>query len=76
MSSVADKPMARKKTGGGESPGGKPTLTTTKVDADLLRKARMVAIHRNIDLFDYVAAILRPVVERDYDKMIEAESKR
>jgi hypothetical protein len=55
-----------------EPESGKPK-TTTKVYMELLRRARIVAIHREIDLFDYLDGILRPVIDRDYDKMIREE---
>jgi hypothetical protein len=65
--------MAKKKSTEGDA--GSPKMTTTKVDVDLLRKARMVAIYRGVDLHEYVGGILRPVVERDYAAMIREESR-
>jgi len=60
---------------GTEGKQAQPKKTTTKVWAELLRKANMVALHKGIDLFDYVDAILRPAVEADYARMIQAESQ-
>ena len=74
MSPVVGERMARKKTREGQGPA--PQMTTTKVEVDLLRKARMVAIYRGLDLHAYVDGVLRPVVDRDYDKMIDEEGKR
>jgi hypothetical protein len=62
------KPMAKK------GRGQEPQKTTMKVAADVLRKARMVAIHKGEDLFDYTDAILRPRVEADYQRMIRDEA--
>jgi hypothetical protein len=58
------KPMARKRGG---TPGKKVTV---KVPEDLHRKMGVLAAHRGIDLYDYLASIIRPVVERDYARMI------
>lgn len=49
--------------------------TTTKVYTDLLRRARQVAVNKDVDLFDYIDSILRPAVDTDYRKMIEREAK-
>jgi len=50
--------------------------TTTKVDVDLLRKARLVAIYRNVDLFDYLEGLLRPLVDVDYARMFRNEATK
>jgi hypothetical protein len=63
--------MARKRKGE-EAPSDK---TTVKIPADLARKARVVAVLRNVDLFDYLDGVLRAPVERDYQKAIEEEAK-
>ena len=68
---TAREPMSRKRKDG----EGRPQKTTTKLDAEVLRKARTVALYRDKELFDYLDAIVRPVVERDYHKMIEEEAK-
>jgi hypothetical protein len=68
-------PVVRKKHDAGGSQAPKET-TTTRVEVELLRKARMVAIRRDLDLLDYVDGILRPVVERDYARMIQDESQK
>lgn len=57
-------PTKRKVPHGGEMPS--PRKTNTKVEEELLRKARIVAESRKVDLFDYLDALLRPSVERDY----------
>jgi hypothetical protein len=43
--------------------------TRTKLSSRLLRKARMVAASRGVDVQDYIEAVLRPVLERDYHGM-------
>ena len=52
---------------------GKVPSATTKVAADLHRKARIVALHRGQELFDYLDGLLRAPVERDYERMIKEE---
>src|SRR4051794_9811551 len=72
---VVSEKMPKKQRGGqegGEQPGKK---TTMKVAPDLLRKAKMVAVYKDEDLFDYIESILRPAVDRDYDQMIRDEAK-
>jgi hypothetical protein len=43
--------------------------TSTKVPSPLLRKARMIAVARDLKLEDYVETVLRPAIERDYHEM-------
>ena len=54
--------------------------TTTKVNAEMLRRARMIAHYRQITLYDFLDAILQTAVDRDYARMLrdmtkQAESK-
>jgi hypothetical protein len=49
--------------------------TSTKVYAALLRKAKIVATHRVVELFDYLHSLLSPLVEKDYERMIREEAK-
>ena len=67
--------MPKKKQPPQEGTQAPEKKTTTKVWAELLRKANMVAMHKRIDLFDYVDGILRPAVEADYARMIQSESQ-
>lgn len=46
---------------------------TTNVDPAMLRKAKIVAAGRDMEMFDYIHSILFPAVERDYDKFIKDE---
>jgi predicted DNA binding CopG/RHH family protein len=43
--------------------------TRTKLSSRLLRKARMVAASQGVDVQEYLEAVLRPVLERDYKHM-------
>ena len=42
----------------------------------MLRLANIVAMHKGVDLFDYLDAVLRPVVEEDYQRMLKDETRR
>ena len=48
---------------------------TLKVKRSLLRKAKMVAIHRDMDLFDYTDATFGAAVQRDYEAMLREEGR-
>lgn len=72
MTTKLREPMGRKRM---FPEGEEPKKTTMKVEPGLLRKAKMVSTYREMEMFDYIDAILRPVVERDYDKMIQTEAK-
>ena len=61
--------MSRRKTEKSPRP-----RVTTNVDPGILRKAKIVATDRRVEMFDYLDSILRPVIERDYDKFIKDES--
>jgi hypothetical protein len=43
-----------------------------KLDAEVVRVARIVAAYRNIPMAEYLSEILRPIVNRD----LEEEAKR
>jgi hypothetical protein len=40
-----------------------------KVDADLLRKAKVVAATKQVTLSNYVSAMLRPLIEKDLSEI-------
>jgi hypothetical protein len=74
MVKTLSKPMARKKPSAeAEGEEARGTKTTIKVWEDVARKAKIVAAFRGIDLFDYIDAVLRPVIERDLGKAIQDE---
>jgi hypothetical protein len=50
-------------------PAVEPSKVTIKIKADLHRKARTVASHRDVELIDYIDELLRPLVEKHYADM-------
>ncbi len=44
---------------------------TAKIDADVLRMAKVIASYKNVPLAEYLSAALRPIVERDYREQAE-----
>jgi hypothetical protein len=64
MPAIVEATMPRKKSGSG------PKLAATKVDRDLIHKAKLIAADRGEPMAGYLSAILRPVVEKDWAKMI------
>lgn len=56
-------------------PGGVPDTTQTKLARDVHRKAKIVATHKGVELYEYLDAILRPVVDRDFLRMIRDEAR-
>lgn len=71
-STAQGRQMAKKKLADQDG----PEKSNTKMDNTILRKARMVALQRDMDLFDYLDGIVRAVVERDYARMIADEGKK
>jgi hypothetical protein len=65
--------MARKNGMGRKKKPGKVATATTKIAADLHRKVKAMCAHRKVDMFDYLDAVLRPVVERDWERLIREE---
>ena len=64
MPASAEATMGRKKSGSG------PKLAATKIDRDLIHKAKLIAADRGEPMAGYLSAILRPAVERDWAKMV------
>lgn len=62
MLEVLDEKMAKKKD---DKPAKKATAST-KVDAEILRRAKTVAAQRGIDLYDYLDEVLEERVNADY----------
>ena len=75
MSVMQSIPVSKKKTSQTDLPES-PRKTTMKVDAELLRKARHVALYKKVDLFNYIEGLLRPLVDADYTCMIRSEADR
>jgi hypothetical protein len=74
MSPAAGANVARKRKKEGQGPA--PKLTTAKVEEALLRRAKVVATLRGLDLHAYLDSLLRPLVDRDYREAISQEGKR
>ena len=58
--------MMAKAKGRPKKPGGDGSQV--RVDADLASMARYVASRKGLKLIDYLGAILRPAIERDFRK--------
>lgn len=43
---------------------------TARVDADVLKKAGLVARDRGISIAEYLTESLRPLVDREFDKVV------
>jgi hypothetical protein len=61
--------MMASQTPGGAGRPRPGKRTSTKVPSPLLRKARMIAVSRDLPLEQYVETILRPAIESDYERM-------
>ncbi len=64
MPATVEAIMPRKKSETG------PKLGATKIDRDLIHKAKLIAADRGVPMAGYLSAILRPAVDRDWAKMI------
>jgi hypothetical protein len=64
MTAAVEATMPRKKSAAG------PKLGATKIDRDIIAKAKLIAADRGVPQAAYLSTILRPVVERDWAKMI------
>lgn len=51
------------------------TEASTKIPADLLQKAKHVAIYKGGKLGEYLESILRGPVEKDYARMVKEMGK-
>lgn len=61
--------------GGAMAAKRKARTNTTRIDAEIIRKANVVAAFREISTPDYLATILAPIVERDYKDEIAKRAK-
>lgn len=68
--------MAKKKPNqeGDAAPVPPSKLATAKVDREVLRRARIVAGARGINLYEYLDAIFRSAVNDDYRRFIREEA--
>jgi hypothetical protein len=51
---------------------GRAEGEAVKVTSPLLRQARMLAASRGVSVQDYLEKALRPVLERDYERIFDA----
>lgn len=65
MSGAETLVMAKAK-GRPKKPGGEGTQV--RIDADLASKAKYLAAQKGIPVAEYLSAILRPVLDRDFRK--------
>jgi hypothetical protein len=47
----------------------------TKLDTDLVSKAELLARNEGVSTGDYLSAILRPVIEREFAKLVRKASE-
>jgi hypothetical protein len=57
--------VARQKEGAGSK------TAPVKMESSLVRKARAIADDKGVDLSAYVSGIVRPVIERDWSKVLK-----
>lgn len=48
---------------------------SAKLDGEIHNKAKMVAFHKKKELFDYINELLGPLVDRDYQQMLQDASR-
>lgn len=60
-------PMARKKRASEETP---PTVPI-RVERGIATKAKIVASDREVDLAAYISDLLRPLVNKDWSKIVK-----
>ncbi len=63
MPAVAEPLMAKKKTSA-------KAMTSTRLNAELVHKAKIVAVHKNITIGDYLESLLRGPIEKDYEALM------
>lgn len=49
---------------------------SVKIDAEVIRKARIVVAYRDLNLAEYLSEVLAPIVDRDLAAEQERERKR
>lgn len=70
MPELLDKNMSKKKGGEGQEPKPPKNPTTTKVDAELLRQAKLIATYERIDLYDYLDSLIRDRITQRYRQIV------
>jgi len=49
---------------------------TVRMDADLVKMAKLVAGYLGTDMAAYLSKLCRPMVERDFAKLVQKSSRR
>lgn len=57
-------------------PSSKRTDLAVKIDAEIARQAKTMCSYRGKTITDYLSAILRPIVARDFEKFREELGKK
>lgn len=66
-------PMAERAEGDGQQ----PSTVTVRMDAELVRKARIVCAHnpgrqgKHLKLVDYIDSLVRAAIDRDHDQVMD-----
>ncbi len=47
----------------------KPTLISVKIDAETYRLVKTAAAWKGVSIADYLSAVVRPIAEKDLDRM-------
>lgn len=70
---LAGNPMAKKKTGRPKSPRRD---ATAKIDVEVLRQAKHVALYDGVSLAEFLTEAVRPIVERRMRQIASEMLKR
>ena len=49
---------------------------TVRMDADIVKMAKMIAAQRGTDAAGYLSAVCRSIVERDFAKLVQKTSRK
>jgi uncharacterized protein YehS (DUF1456 family) len=71
-SELAERPMAARKRG--KDSGPKANTVVVKVEAEIIRKARIIASFEGKDLSSFISEALGPVIEKRYREHIRRAS--
>lgn len=64
---LTERPMAAKK---------QSRTATARLDAEIIRKANIIAAFRGVSTPDYLTSLVGPLVDRDFEQEVERASKR
>lgn len=49
-------------------PRKKRNDTATKIDAEIIRKAKTIAAYKEISVAEYLSNFLKPIIDREFEK--------